>query len=309
MNAGRARSASMTAICILTPEPSYEEDWRKEAAPLAALFGDRLVFRRWDDAGDLRSFDLVLPLLAWGYQRRSADWSKALDAWTRQGARIANPVPLLRWNTDKAYLLDLAAKGVPIVPSRITTSLRLDDVEAARAAFGTDAVVVKPTVSGGADGTYLLLGTEALPVDVIGRSMLIQPKMDAIITEGEFSLFYFSGQYSHAIIKRPARGDFRVQEQFGGHDSAVEAPPEAFACASQALSATPVTPLYARVDMVRGGDRSFRIMELELIEPSLFLHQAPDGGAGFVDAVRNFAVAGVDADMSGYQPNPGGGAG
>jgi hypothetical protein len=115
--------------------------------------------------------------------------------------------------------------------------------------------------------------------------MLIQPVMAGIHNPGEFSLFYFDGHFSHAILKRPAAGDFRVQDQFGGTDVAVDAPAEARALAAAALAACPLAPTYARVDMVGDADGVLHIMELELIEPALFLHHAPDGGAAFAAAI------------------------
>jgi glutathione synthase/RimK-type ligase-like ATP-grasp enzyme len=276
----------MSSLCILTPDPSYEEDWQKEAAPLAALFDGAVTFRPWNDAGDLSCFALVMPLLAWGYQRDPAAWFTALDCWTAQKVRFANPIDLLRWNTDKVYLFDLEAAGVPIVPSLLTTRLNADDLATARATFGTDDLVVKPTISGGADGTYLLSNGQSVPESLHNQTMLIQPKMDAIVTEGEYSLFAFGGKINHAILKCPATGDFRVQEQFGGRDVAVEATEAAHALAERALTAVGEIPLYARVDMVRDAAGQFCIMELELIEPSLFLHSSPDGGASFACAVR-----------------------
>jgi hypothetical protein len=147
-------------------------------------------------------------------------------------------------------------------------------------------VVIKPAISAGAEGTFVLGAEDAIPFDVLERAMLIQPLMRAIQDEGEFSLFYFGGQLSHAILKTPASGDFRVQEQFGGREVAVEAPAPARALAQAVLDAAPIAPLYARVDMVRDSAGQFCLMELEAIEPALFLNFASDKGATFANAVR-----------------------
>ncbi len=276
----------MSQICILTPAAGYEENHAKEAAPLSALFGDDLQFRPWNDAGNLSDFALISPLLAWGYQRDPAHWYAALDAWEAQGLPFANPVPLLRWNTDKGYLFDLEAAGLDVVPTRTSTALCADDLADARAAFGKDVIVVKPTVSGGADGTYLLKPGELIPENVLGAAMLIQPMMAAIATEGEYSLFAFDGLISHAILKCPTAGDFRVQEQFGGRDDKVSPPEDAVSLALATLAALPAMPLYARIDMVRDDHGTLRLMELEVIEPSLFLHHAEDAGQQFARCVR-----------------------
>lgn len=279
----------MTRIAILTPAPGYYEDWGTPAGHYRGLLGDKLEFRAWSDPGDLSGFALILPLLAWGYQRAPADWYAALDGWA--GLPFANGVETLRWNTEKGYLSDLEAAGVAVVPTRVTDALSDGDLAAARAGWGeTGALVVKPAISGGADGTYRLAAGEAVPADVAGLRMLIQPLMPAIASEGEFSLFLFDGAFSHAILKRPAQGDFRVQEQFGGTEIAVDAPAAALALARAAIEAAPQRPLYARVDMVRDASGDFRLMELELIEPSLFLQFASDGGAMFADAVKRAAV-------------------
>jgi hypothetical protein len=282
----------MTRLCILTPHPDYEENWRPSAEAFRALFGDDLDFRPWTDAGDLSAHALVLPLLVWGYQRRAADWYCALDAWEAAGIRFANALPLLRWNTDKDYLLDLAEKGVATVPTIESGALCTDDLAAARAQFGSETLVIKPAISGGADGTYRLAAHDPIPFDVLEREMLIQPMMASVATEGEYSLFYFDGAFSHAILKKPAAGDFRVQEQFGGHEVRVEPPALALALAQAALAAAPLAPLYARVDMVRDdADGGFRLMELEVIEPSLFLSFAADGGALFAKTVLERAIS------------------
>lgn len=276
----------MARLCILTPKPDYPEDWQSRAAQFSTLFGDDLAFRCWQDAGDLSAFELTLPLLAWGYNLTPDLWYQALDAWEAQGLHFANAIPLLRWNTDKTYLLSLADQGIRIVPTRHSPCLTDADLAEARAAFACDAVVIKPAISAGAEGTFVLSADDAIPFDVLERAMLIQPLMRAIQEEGEFSLFYFGGQLSHAILKTPASGDFRVQEQFGGREVAVEAPAPARALAQAVLDAAPIAPLYARVDMVRDSAGQFCLMELEAIEPALFLNFASDKGAAFANAVR-----------------------
>lgn len=277
-------------LCILTPDPSYYENWQPMADQYRALFGAALSFRSWTAPGDLSGFDLVLPLLAWGYQRDAGQWFRALDDWKAAGLPMANPVPLLSWNTDKRYLGELAEKGVSTVPTLFTEALSEDDLSSGRARFG-EAIIIKPAISGGADGTYRLRAGDAVPQDVAGKTMLIQPMMAAITEEGEYSLFYFGGQFSHAILKRPAAGDFRVQEQFGGREVAVDAPEAARTLAEASLAAAPHPALYARVDMVRDAGDRFCLMELELIEPALFLHLAPDQGATLAKAVQGLSRA------------------
>ncbi len=279
----------MTKICILTPIANYHEKWLVPQADYRRLLGDDVAFRSWDDAGDLSGFDLILPLLAWGYQRDCPAWFALLDQL--ESLPVANPARVLRWNSDKAYLVELEAEGVAIVPTIMRESMTQSALDGARAIFDTGRLVVKPPISGGADGTYLIGPSDPLPAEAMGKRMLVQPFLPAVSGEGELSLFYFGGHYSHAISKHPAEGDFRVQEQFGGKERAIDAPAEARTLADATLSATqrimdcaPLT--YARVDMLRDDDGVMRLMELELIEPSLFLGFATDKGAMFADAVK-----------------------
>ena len=281
----------MPKIIILTPSPDYDENWSVPAADYRRLLGNDIAFREWTKPGDLSGFDLILPLIAWGYNRDCPAWFALLDRLEAENLPVANPAKLLRWNTDKAYLVELAEAGVATVPTLIRESLNDAALANAREIFGSSSLVVKPPISGGADGTFLIGPSDPLPTEAVGQRMLIQPFLPAISEDGEYSLFYFGGQYSHAISKHPAKGDFRVQEQFGGVERGIDAPADAKELAEAALAATerlhdsaPIA--YARVDMVRDGEGVFRLMELELIEPSLFLGFAEDKGAMFAAAVQ-----------------------
>lgn len=275
-------------VAILVPAPDYYERWQPAfARKAAALTGAGLVVeqRVWSDPGDLGGYDLILPLFAWGYQREVAAWYALLDRLEREALPVVNRVPVLRWNSDKAYLAELAEAGVRVVPTVEVASLDQSSLAAARAALGDGEVVVKPAISGGADGTHRVAAGAPIPADAIGQRRLVQPLMPGILTDGEFSLFFFDGNFSHAIVKRPASGDFRVQEQFGGREADWDASAEAQSLALAALAAAPAATVYARVDMVGDAAGALHIIELELIEPSLFLHHSPDKGAAFGRAV------------------------
>jgi len=275
-------------VAILVPAPDYYEKWQPAfARKAAALTGAGLAVeqRVWTDTGDLSGYDLILPLFAWGYQRDVAGWYALLDRLEADVLPVVNSAPVLRWNSDKAYLSELAAKGVAVVPTVEVAALDDASLADARAQLAAEEVVIKPAISGGADGTHRIASRGAIPTDAVGQRRLVQPLMPGILTEGEFSLFFFAGKFSHAIVKRPAAGDFRVQEQFGGRETAWKASGAAQELAAAALAAAPAPPVYARVDMVGDAVGRLHIMELELIEPSLFLHHAPDKGAAFGSAV------------------------
>ncbi len=275
-------------VAILVPAPDYEESWQpafaRKAAALASA-GLAAEQRVWTEPGDLAGFDLILPLFAWGYQRDPARWYALLARLEEEGRRVVNPVPVLRWNSDKAYLAELAAAGVAIVPTIEVEALDETSLAEVRARLEAEELVIKPAISGGADGTHRIAPGARLPVDALGQRRLVQPLMPGILEGGETSLFFFGGRFSHAILKRPAAGDFRVQAQFGGREMACEANSEAQALAAAALAAAPAAPVYARVDMVADAAGRLHIMELELIEPSLFLHYARDRGAAFGRAI------------------------
>ena len=202
---------------------------------------------------------------------------------------MLNSPALLRWNGDKAYLAELADAGVPTVPTLAVESCCDADLEEARRHFDSQWLVIKPPVSASASGTHRLGPNDDLPADSRRRPMIIQPLIEEIARSGEFSLMLFDGEFSHAVVKRPAAGDFRVQPHLGGVTLPTKAPPGAEKLARQALAAASVHAAYARVDIIPDDQGTLRIMELELIEPALYLDHAPDGGAAFTQAILSAA--------------------
>jgi glutathione synthase/RimK-type ligase-like ATP-grasp enzyme len=275
---------------VLTPAPDYWEAWdwayEVEAAALEAV-GIEVEPRSWTQLGDLGGVDAVLPLVAWGYHLRLAEWQALLDRMAVPGAPLMlNPPALLRWSSDKSYLAELAAAGIATVASQTVEALDDAALAKARATFG-DQLVVKPLVSAAADDTFRLSGDDPIPSSVHGKRMLVQPFMPSIAKSGEYSLMLFGGQFSHCIVKRPKAGDFRVQPHLGGSETPCPPPTGAVALAQAALAAAPAAATYARVDMIEAEDRSLQIMELELIEPALWLQHAPDQGMAFAQAIAS----------------------
>ena len=280
-------------IAILVPAPDYPEPWRwtydPEAHALGAA-GSEVTPIAWTEAGDLSGFDLVLPLVVWGYHLDYERWLALLDRAERDGWLMINPPALLRWNGDKAYLVELAERGVSTVPTMAVEACCDADLEEARRRFDSDWLVIKPPISASAMGTHRLGLNHDLPAESRSRAMIIQPLIDEIATTGEFSLMLFDGEFSHAVVKRPKAGDFRVQEYHGGITLPCPMPPAAaIELAQAALAAAPARAAYARVDIVPDDQGVLRIMELELIEPSLFLDHAPDGGLGFTRSILSRA--------------------
>jgi glutathione synthase/RimK-type ligase-like ATP-grasp enzyme len=224
----------------------------------------------------------------WDYHLRLAEFLSWVDAVESRGIPLWNSPATVRWNVDKAYLLEVEARGVPIVPTRRAargSGLTLSGL--LREAGWTDAVV-KPSVSGGAFETWRARGPEVddgrFARQLAAMDCLVQPFLPELASVGEWSLLFFGGRYSHAVLKRPTPGDFRVQEEFGGLASAAEPPSELIVAAERALAAAGGPTLYARVDgVVRAG--RLELMELELVEPSLFLATAPGAAERFARAI------------------------
>lgn len=280
-------------IAVLVPEPGYPEPWRwafdVEAQTLidAGCSVDPVA---WTDVNDLADYDLILPLVAWGYHLDYGRWLDLLDRAEAMHWPMVNPPALLRWNGDKAYLAELADRGIPTVPTLAVEACCDADIEEARRRFDSEQLVIKPPVSASAMGAYRLGPNDDLPADSHRRPMIIQPLIEEIARTGEFSLMLFDGEFSHAVVKRPKAGDFRVQEYHGGVTGPCTAPPAgAVRLAQAALAAAPARATYARVDIVPDDEGTLRIMELELIEPALFLDHAPDGGAAFTRSILDHA--------------------
>jgi glutathione synthase/RimK-type ligase-like ATP-grasp enzyme len=279
-------------IAVLVPDPDYPEPWHwaydVEAGALE-IAGATVEPVVWTNAGELSAFDLVLPLVVWGYHLDYARWLALLARAEAESWPMINPPSLLRWSSDKAYLAELADRGVPTVPTLAVEACCDADLEEARRRFDTDWLVIKPPVSASATGTHRLGVHDDLPSDSRGKPMIVQPLIQEIANTGEFSLILFDGELSHSVVKRPVAGDFRVQPHLGGVTMPTTAPAGAERLAKRALDAAPAHATYARVDIIPDDDGVLRIMELELIEPALFLDHAPDAGAAFTDSILSAA--------------------
>jgi glutathione synthase/RimK-type ligase-like ATP-grasp enzyme len=278
------------AVATFIGAPDVNED---DLALTQRLRGSGLsvTAAAWNDARiDWSQFDAVLIRSTWDYHtdyEAFLEWLAQLD---RLGVATINPSRVLRWNSDKRYLLELPDLGVDIVPTQL---VRGADLSAALDSLAQQEVVIKPAVSasawrtvrGRADSHGTRESVASLPAQV---DYLVQPFMPEVASAGEWSLLFFGGAYSHAVLKRPRDGDYRVQREFGGVNE-FRAPDAATVQAAQrAVAAVEALgfdrPVYARIDGVRRGGR-FLIMEVELIEPFLFLDGADGASDRFARAV------------------------
>ena len=250
--------------------------------PQLARLGLTVRAEVWSDVTvDWASFDAVIVRSCWDYHLRIGEFRAWLERLETLGLVVLNSPALIRWNADKRYLLDLARRGVTTIPTMVVSSERGDDVAPVAVAEGWEHIVIKPTISASGYETYAL---EA-PFDATSRAcvaratsvgdVLVQPFVPEIPRDGEYSFTFIDGAFSHATIKRAAGREFRVQTEHGGSVSPTGAPASLVARAAHAIEVLSETPLYARVDGIVRGD-AFLLMELELIEPNLFLEH----GAG-----------------------------
>ncbi|HUA24322.1 MAG TPA: hypothetical protein VMA54_09405 [Steroidobacteraceae bacterium] len=249
----------------------------------------------WDDPGvDWTGYRLAILRSTWDYAERCAEFL----AWAERTAKLTtllNPPPVIRWNTDKHYLRDLARADVPTVPTRFVEpgghATRV--LEEFLSEGGIAEWVAKPAVGAGSrDAARYAAGEERAAGEHIqrlldaGRSVLLQPYLDQVDHHGETALMYFAGRFSHAIRKGPLlrRGDAPTDALFAAEQITPRAPSaDEFLVAERALAALPfAAPLYARVDLIPSADGKPCLLELELTEPSLFFAHAPGAAARFV---------------------------
>lgn len=271
------------AIATSSMIPDIHPDDAHLAASLRRL-GVETTACVWNDpAVDWSRFDAVLMRSTWDYFKHYAAFSEWLETLP---VPTINPKALLRWNSDKRYLSELAAQGVDIIPTKIAAGAELRQT---LAGMRGEEVVVKPTVSGTAWHTARgVVGDAAFDQAIASLppefTYLVQPFVPEVVSDGEWSLLFFDGEYSHAVIKRPARGDYRVQSDFGGTADAIDPDPALIASAKHAIAAAAALGhaggAYARVDGVVVQGR-FLLMELEMIEPFLHLGERPEAAERF----------------------------
>lgn len=247
------------------------------AIPHLEQRGWRVEWVPWHGASrDWNDFDAVYMAAPWDYPRDAEGFLALLERIDRSRAVLVNDLALVRWNIAKTYLRDIEARGVPIVPSAWLERLAPAELEPWFANFRSDCLVVKPTVSTNATDTFVVQRSAAAGLEAAlaaafgGRPCLVQPFVPAVRSEGEYSLFFFGRRYSHAVLKIPRSGDFRVQEEHGADILPIEPEPALQAAAAVIVDMVEPFPVYARCDLVRGGG-GFLLMELELIEPSMYL--------------------------------------
>ena len=246
----------------------------------------------WRKDYNWSQFDVVVIRSTWDYQNDPDTFFAVLESIDRSNTRLENSLELVRWNMQKTYLRDIALKGTSIVPT--LWQKKAVDTKKLGSFFDqldTEEIIIKPIIGASAGHAFRLHQSQSnakLPVlEKIfdRRAYMVQPFMPNIIEEGEFSLIYFEGMHSHTILKTPKANDFRVQEEHGGNIRPVIAESELLHSSQHVIDSLPQKPLYARADFVRTEQNTFALMELELIEPSLYFRMDADSPMRFAHAL------------------------
>jgi len=248
----------------------------------------------WDvDTTTWNSFDLVVIRSCWNYHHHPEKFIQWIDQMERQKVKMFNPLKIARWNLHKGYLKDLEAKGVSLPETVWLNKGSEANLSSIMNERNWKKAVVKPAISATAFNTFLVSKEEASKQQqkfesLIGQAdMLVQKFMTEVQEQGEWSLIFFDKKFSHAVIKQPAEKDFRVQNDFGG--SAIHATPPALVLkqAERIINLIDEPLLYARVDGVV-SEKKILLMELELIEPTLFLEKENGSAQTFAKAMIEF---------------------
>ena len=268
---------------------AFEHDLLFDAIAAGLAGRAELVALDWRaPLAELAAFDLAYLGTPWDYTEAKDEFLERLEALEAAGVVVANPVEVIRWNSDKLYLKELAARGAVSIPTLWPDSAGPADVLAAFDHFGCDRLVVKRRVGAGAIGQDSFSRDAPPPADWrMDQAAMIQPFLPAIQSEGEHSFIFVDGQFSHGLIKQASGGDYRIQSLYGGIEIAVEPAPADRQAAEAVMAMLPfaAAPLYARIDMVRLDDGALAVIEAEVIEPYLYPLQGPEFGRRMADAM------------------------
>jgi glutathione synthase/RimK-type ligase-like ATP-grasp enzyme len=290
-------------IALLTIEnlDGYTTDDELIIEPLNKL-GYQVEFVPWRQTTvSWSAFDAAIIRSTWDYHKSPTEFRQTLKNIESQ-TRLANSFQTVEWNLDKIYLRDLEEKGALIVPTiwsnGIIDAIKIEDWYKQ---LHSSEIVIKPTISASSLDTFRVKSNEidvsSLKNTFENRSCMIQSFMRGIVEEGEFSLFFFGGNYSHAILKSPKEADFRVQPEYGGRTQAIKPTKKLLTTAENVLGFVSPMPLYARIDFVRNENDDFVLMELELIEPALYFDKDGQAAQRFAEAVHQWQLSEVNKKL------------
>ena len=284
-------------LAIVTCESlgDYNDNAESEDLILSQLLESHKIafdFEIWSDPSvEWHKYTHVLIKSPWDYFDRYTEFQQWCSTMKSTGIPIFNDIDVILWNSDKKYLQDIQAKGHKVIPTQFLPKTKHVQLAHAFDSFGTDYLIFKPSVSGGAKNTIKIRRGETEQYDqrvnelLQKEDFLLQPFIQEIVEEGEYSFVFFGGRFSHAVLKKAKSGDFRVQHFFGGKIEAISPQAKVLSVAQAIVDDFASDCLYARVDgvMVEGD---FYLMELELIEPYLFLFTSPVAKDNYIRVIK-----------------------
>jgi glutathione synthase/RimK-type ligase-like ATP-grasp enzyme len=289
-----ARSASLSiAIATCNDWPLPGEGLRVVMEALEAEGHSVTVLPWQDEVQVFADTDLILPLAIWDYAKHPQAFRDWLVEVSEAGGRFGNCPKLMAWNMEKSYLLDLQQRGIQ-VPKTILID-KGDRVQSVLNEQGWQRAVIKPVIGQSGHGVRML--EEPLPeVLEIDEPHILQDWIPEI-KQGELSMIFLNGGFSHAVTRMPSFDDWRANSQYGVTVTPADAPVTAIGAGAACLADLPTLPLYARVDGLVMSNGNFLLTELELIEPALFFNIVPGSASGLSQAVRSFVMNSQDASV------------
>jgi hypothetical protein len=247
----------------------------------------------WDNPSyDWSKTKTVMFRTIWDYFEKFEEFFKWLDEIKHQ-TQLINSYELVKWNIDKHYLKDLNENGINIVPTYFIKQHKQGSLLDISNEMEWEDLVIKPAISAAAFQTFKILNDQINEKEELfqqlikNKDMLVQPFFETISEFGEASLMIFDGKFSHAILKKAKKGDFRVQDDFGGtvHDYLPSTEEVKFAL--EVIKACKTAPLYGRVDIIWDQEKNIYLSELEIIEPELWIRNYPKSAERIANAVSN----------------------
>lgn len=257
------------------------EEQMGKLVPAFAAHDMKLDLVRWREAAEkAEHYSAMLPLFVWDYFEGNEKAFLNEMAKVDSKTNLFNPYSVLKWNAVKNYLEELERQGAPVIRTLTVERVSERNITAAFETLKTDTLVIKPQVGGGAWRQVLYKQGDPFPAkDTLPpEAALIQAFLPSVQSEGEYSFLYFGGQFSHAVNKTPKAGDYRIQSIYGGKETPYAPTPRERESARSVLDSLDFTPLYARVDLLRGRDGQLKLIELEMLEPYLYLPFAEGEG-------------------------------
>jgi len=266
--------------------PDFQSSDAVAARALSAK-GASVQAAPWNgDQAPFENADLIVVRSAWDYPASADAFRAWLDRFKGNG-NVVNAPALMQWNMSKVYLRTLAEAGAPLQPMKFIKPSQ-DEIAYAMDALGLTEAVVKPVIGATASGLSLVRRDDAQGLAEAAVKLehdgLVQPLISEITNQGETSLIYIDGVFTHAVVKRAKAGDIRVQSDFGGSVERIDSPLWAIEQGVTILEMLPEAPTYARVDVVL-LDETLQLMEVEVIEPELFFTHAPEAADRFAAAL------------------------